>query len=73
MDQSLVILIAACIAFVGSHIALSHPLRAPLVGRLGEKGFMAFYSAIALACLYWVVKSFKAAAPTLLGGSGTLG
>ena len=28
MDQSLVTLIAACIAFVGTHFALSHPLRA---------------------------------------------
>jgi len=73
MDQSLVTLIAACIAFVGTHFALSHPLRAPLVGMLGEKGFMALYSVVALACLYWMGEGFKAASPVLLGGSGTIG
>lgn len=36
-------------AFVVSHELLSHPLRAPLVARLGEKGFALLYSLIALA------------------------
>jgi uncharacterized membrane protein len=35
--------------FVASHELLSHPLRAPLVARLGEKGFAIVYSLVALA------------------------
>mgnify|MGYP000262405736 FL=1 len=73
MDESLVQLIAASTAFVGTHFALSHPLRAPLVRMLGDNGFMALYSVVALACLYWMSEAFKAAAPASLGGSGTLG
>ncbi|MFB0612020.1 NnrU family protein [Aurantiacibacter poecillastricola] len=73
MDPSLVSLIAAGTAFVGTHFALSHPLRAPLVGLVGERAFMGIYSVIALACLYWMGEAFKAAAPATLGGSGTVG
>jgi hypothetical protein len=35
----MLILILGALAFVGTHFLLSHPLRAPLVGALGEKGF----------------------------------
>lgn len=35
--------------FVLTHELLSHPLRAPLVARLGEKGFAVVYSLVALA------------------------
>ena len=35
-------------AFVATHLLLSHPLRAPLVRRFGERGFSAAYSAVAL-------------------------
>lgn len=73
MDESLVQLIAASTALVGTHFALSHPLRAPLVRVLGNNGFMALYSIVALACLYWISAAFKAAPPVSLGGSGTLG
>ncbi|GAA5056222.1 hypothetical protein GCM10023208_20800 [Erythrobacter westpacificensis] len=69
MDESLVQLIAASTAFVGTHFALSHPLRAPLVRMLGDNGFMALYSVVALACLYWMSEAFKAAAPASLGGA----
>lgn len=41
-------LFLSCIAFVGMHLLLSHPLRRPLVRRLGEKGFQGLYSVIAL-------------------------
>lgn len=34
--------------FVASHELLSHPLRAPLVARVGEKGFAILYSLVAL-------------------------
>ncbi|WP_120076157.1 NnrU family protein [Aurantiacibacter odishensis] len=73
MDESLVQLIAASTAFVGTHFALSHPLRAPLVRMLGDNGFMALYSVVALACLYWMSEAFKAAAAASLGGSGIVG
>lgn len=38
-------------AFVAGHELLSHPLRGPLVARLGEKGFAILYSLVALASL----------------------
>lgn len=41
----------ACIAFVGTHFLLSHPLRPGLVARLGERRFQIFYSVIALVTL----------------------
>lgn len=60
MDPALVNLIAASVAFVGTHFALSHPLRAPLVGVLGEKGFAGVYSLVALATFGWMVWAFSA-------------
>ena len=53
-------LIVACIAFVGTHFLLSHPLRAPLVARTGETGFMTVYSLISIATLGWVVFAYRA-------------
>ncbi len=63
MDPALVSLAAGSLAFLGTHFALSHPLRAPLVGRLGTKGFQAFYSVVALATLGWMVWAFRAVGP----------
>lgn len=73
MDGSLVVLIAANIAFVGTHFAMSHPLRAPLVKALGAAGFQAAYSLVSLATLAWVYFAFKAAPPADLAGSGDIG
>jgi uncharacterized membrane protein len=42
-------LVLAAAAFVGTHFLLSHPLRAPLVRRLGEGPFRGVYSLVALA------------------------
>ena len=53
MDQALVSLLAAAVAFVGLHFALSHPLRPSLVSRLGESGFRLAYSLVALASSGW--------------------
>ncbi|MCB2088152.1 MAG: NnrU family protein [Sphingomonadaceae bacterium] len=61
MDDSLLSLIAANIAFVGSHFAMSHPLRSGMVGTLGEKGFQAAYSLVSFATLAWVYFAFRAA------------
>jgi uncharacterized membrane protein len=41
-------LLLSCIAFVGTHFLLSHPLRRPLARAMGEKGFQGLYSLIAL-------------------------
>lgn len=53
-------LVLAVIVFVGTHLLLSHPLRAPFVRRLGEQPFRGIYSAIALATFAWVVLAFRA-------------
>lgn len=73
MDPSLVALTAACASFVGTHFLLSHPLRAPLVRVLGEKGFLPLYSLVALGTMIWMAQAFKAAPAGGLSGSGTLG
>ena len=65
----LVSLAAAGIALVGSHFALSHPLRAPLVKRLGASAFLGLYSLVAAACLVWMVFAFRAAPAGDLGGT----
>jgi len=44
-------LVVAAVAFVGTHLLLSHPLRAPLVARLGGGGFAILYTVVALATL----------------------
>lgn len=63
----------ALASFVGTHLALSHPLRAPLVGRLGERGFQAAYSVVALATFVWAVQVYKGVPeqPLWVAGIGT--
>lgn len=73
MDQALVSLLAASLAFVGTHFALSHPLRAPLVGVLGATGFMGLYSLVAAACMVWMYLAFIAAPSADLPGTGSIG
>ena len=73
MDQALVSLLSASIAFVGTHFALSHPLRAPLVGAIGPTGFMLLYSAVAAASMAWMYFAFVDAPAADLGGSGQIG
>lgn len=46
--------IVAAIAFVGTHFLLSHPLRALVVNRIGERGFLGVYSLVAFATLIWL-------------------
>lgn len=70
----LVSLTAASIALIGTHFALSHPLRAPLVGVMGEGAFLGFYSVVAAACMIWMVFAFRAApAADLDGATGEVG
>jgi uncharacterized membrane protein len=73
MDGDIITLIAANIAFVGTHFAMSHPLRAPMVKALGAGGFTAAYSLVSLATLGWVYVAFTAAPPADLPGSGEIG
>jgi uncharacterized membrane protein len=58
--SDIALLIIAISAFVAGHELLSHPLRAPLVAKLGEKGFMLVYSVVALGTLFWAVQLWKA-------------
>ncbi len=53
-------LIAALAAFVGTHFLLSHPLRAPLVKAVGERGFPGLYSLVALGTFIWVIIAYRA-------------
>ncbi len=62
-------LAAASIALVGTHFALSHPLRASLVKPLGPTGFMVAYSLVAAACMVWMALAFRAAPPADLSGA----
>ena len=41
-------LFLSALAFVGTHLLMSHPLRGPMVRALGEKTFQAVYSLISL-------------------------
>ncbi|WP_144139488.1 NnrU family protein [Paraburkholderia sp. BCC1884] len=50
--------VAAAIVFVGSHFLLSHPLRRPLVGAMGELGFMGVYSVVAIATFGWLIVAY---------------
>ncbi|MEO1969152.1 MAG: NnrU family protein [Sphingomonadaceae bacterium] len=69
MDPALTSLLAASVAFVGTHFVLSHPLRAPLVRAIGETGFMLLYSLVAFATLGWMVLAFRTAPVGDLGGA----
>jgi uncharacterized membrane protein len=53
----------ATLAFVGTHLLLSHPLRAPLVARLGEGAFLGVYSLIALVTFGWLIFAWFAVDP----------
>lgn len=74
MTGSLAALALALFAFVASHLALPvAAVRAALVARLGENGYLIFYSAVSLALFAWAIAAFIAApridlwtAPTVL-------
>ncbi len=60
------LLLIALVLFVGSHLLLSHPLRAPLVRAVGERGFGGVYSLVALATLGLSIWAFRQAPSGLL-------
>jgi uncharacterized membrane protein len=53
-------LFLSAIAFVGLHFLLSHPLREPLVGRLGEKAFQGLYSVLSLLTFGLMIYFYRA-------------
>ena len=62
MNGSVHLLIGA-ILFYGGHVLLAWPrLRLALVGRLGERGFRALYSTLALVGLVWLIYGYATAA-----------
>ncbi|HYC96089.1 MAG TPA: NnrU family protein [Sphingomicrobium sp.] len=66
----------ASLAFVGTHFLMSHPLRQPLVARLGEKGFSGLYSIVALLTFGWMIWAYpdaSAQAPQPLWNAGRWG
>lgn len=73
MNEALWILVAGNVAFVGTHFAMSHPLRAPMVKALGAGGFQIAYTVVSFATLAWVYFAFVAAPPADLPGSGDAG
>lgn len=50
----------ATLAFVGLHFLMSHPLRAPLVRALTERGFLGLYSLVSLATFIWMILAYRA-------------
>jgi uncharacterized membrane protein len=62
MDATLALALATA-AFVGLHFLLSHPLRAPLVARIGEQAFLGLYSLLALGSLGAMIVAWRAAPP----------
>jgi uncharacterized membrane protein len=48
----------ACAAFLATHFVSSTPLRGALVRSLGEKGYLALYSAVAFATLGWAILAY---------------
>jgi uncharacterized membrane protein len=57
MDPHLLLLVAT-LAFVGTHFVPSTPLRAALARALGERGYLALYSLVALATLWWMIHAY---------------
>lgn len=45
----------ATAAFVGTHLLMSHAMRKTLVRKLGERGFLGLYSAVAALTLGWMI------------------
>jgi uncharacterized membrane protein len=50
----------ATLAFVGAHLAMSHPLRVRLVQNLGDQWFTILYSAVSFVTLGWMILSYRA-------------
>lgn len=61
IDASMMMLTTALLLFVGSHLLLSHTLRAPLVRVVGNGGFAGVYSLVAFATFGWALFEWRRA------------
>jgi len=52
-------LVLATIAFVGTHVLMSHPLRVRLVQNFSERGFTLLYSLVAFVTLGWMILAWR--------------
>jgi uncharacterized membrane protein len=48
----------ATLAFVGTHLALSHPYRIRVVQNVGDEGFLLIYSGVAIVTLGWMILAY---------------
>jgi len=53
-------LLLSAILFVGTHFLMSHPLREPLVGRVGERPFRGIYAVVSLITFAMMVYFYHA-------------
>lgn len=74
MDETLLSLGFASLAFAGGHFLLSAaPVRGPLVGLVGEGPFRGVYSLLMIAALVWMIRAYLDAAHVPLWDVGLLG
>lgn len=60
MTGSIAALLIASVLFVGSHFVLAGPpVRAAIVGRLGEQPFLGLYSLVSIVLLVWMVLAWR--------------
>lgn len=72
MSGTLAELFAAGLLFVGTHFGVSSsPLRATLVGRFGERPYLAVYSTLSLALLVWMGAAYANAPAVTYWTAGT--
>jgi len=57
-------LLVANLLFVATHLAMSHPLRKPMVSTLTERGFLGVYSLVSIVLLAWIGHLFPLAQST---------
>jgi uncharacterized membrane protein len=60
MDPMLQLVLATA-AFLATHFVSSTPLRAALVGTVGERGYLGLYSLAAFATIFWMVFAYNRA------------
>jgi len=63
MDTATLMLAVGMLAFVGTHLLMSHPWRAAMVRQFGQGGFLGIYSIISLITFSGAVIAFGKASP----------
>ena len=66
----------ASAVFVGTHFLMSHPLRSPMVGALGERGFALVYTVVSLftfGSMIWAYPNASVEGPQPLWDAGRAG